>query len=469
MNLRNVTLFALGPIGAAALGLITVPVLAWAFSMEDIGRLNVLNVTVSLALLICMLGLDQAYVRHYHETKDKPALLKACLWPGLILLSILAICCGVFAKDISLLMYGEEAGRYFWITLYCVITAFISRFLSLILRMQERGLAYSMSQIIPKLVMLVAVGIIIFSGIAREFLTLQLAFLASTSTVLIVYAWNTRNEWQSAFRSRPDSESGKQLLNFGVPLVFSGVIYWGLMATSTVTLRMYAPLSELGLYSVTASFAAAASIFQSVFSVIWAPTVYRWHAESADMGKVHAISKQVLMAICVICALCGIFSWITDYLLPQGYASVKYLLLCALIAPLMYTLSEVTCVGIGITKRTGLTIWITLAAFVVNVLLSIKLVPLFGAAGAVVSNAIAYVVFFIMRTEVSSFIWRSFPRAKIYFFVVLLLFLTVVTLLSPEYGTYTYVVIWLCFIPLVGVFFRKEAYELLHTIKLTRS
>ncbi|KUM52858.1 polysaccharide biosynthesis protein [Rheinheimera sp. EpRS3] len=436
--------------------------------MEDIGRLNVLNVTVSLALLICMLGLDQAYVRHYYETEDKPALLKACLWPGLILLLILAICCAVFAEDISLLMYGEDAGTYFWITLYCVITAFISRFLSLILRMQERGLAYSMSQIIPKLVMLSAVGIIIFTGIAREFLALQLAFLASTSTVLIVYAWNTRKEWQSAFRSKPDSDYTKQLLSFGAPLVFSGVIYWGLMATSTVTLRFYAPLSELGLYSVTASFAAAASIFQSVFSVIWAPTVYKWHAEGADMGKVHAVSKQVLMAVCVICALCGIFSWLTDYLLPEGYSSVKYLILCALIPPLMYTLSEVTCVGIGITKRTGLTIWITLVAFLVNVLLSIKLVPMFGAAGAVVSNATAYVVFFMMRTEVSSLIWRSFPRAKIYFFVTLLLSLTIVTLLSSEYGTYTYVAIWLCFLPLVGIFFRKDAYELLNAVKFSR-
>lgn len=469
MNLKKIFSFALGPIGAAALGLITVPVLAWAFSMEDIGRLNVLNVTVSLALLICMLGLDQAYVRHYYETKNKAALLKACLWPGLILVSVLAICCGLFAEDLSLLMYGEKAGRYFWITLYCVITAFISRFLSLILRMQERGLAYSMSQIIPKLVMLLAVGVIIFAGIAREFLTLQLAFLASTATVLIVYAWNTRNEWQSSFRSKRDSEYTKQLLSFGAPLVFSGIIYWGFMATSTITLRIYAPLSELGLYSVTASFAAAASIFQSVFSVIWAPTVYKWHAENAEMDKVHAVSKQVLMAICVICALCGTFSWLTDYLLPNGYASVKYLLLCALIPPFMYTLSEVTCVGIGITKRTGLTIWITLSAFVVNVLLSIKLVPTFGAAGAVVSNAIAYVAFFILRTEVSSFIWRSFPKRKIYFFVVLLLNMTVATVLLSQYSTYLYVYIWLSLLPIVGIFFRKEGLELLHAVKFSRS
>lgn len=465
MNPRKVFAFALGPVGAAFLGIFIIPVLAWSFSMEDVGRLNVLNVSVSLALLICMLGLDQAYVRNYHETHDRPALLKASFWPGFLLLLILAIFSGMFAQDISLLMYGEVAGKYYWITLLCIIIAFFSRFLSLILRMQERGLAYSMSQIIPKFVMLLAVGFIMIFGLTREFLTLQFAFLASTATVLVVYTWNTRNEWQRAFRSKLDLDYTKHLLNFGTPLVLSGIIYWGLMATSTVTLRLYAPLSELGLYSVAVSFAAVANIFQSVFSVVWAPTVYKWHAEKADMGKIHAIGMQVLFAICLICALCGIFSWLIDYLLPHDYAPVKYLLLCALIPPLMYTLSEVTCVGIGITKRTGLTIWITLGAFLVNVLLSIKLVPLFGAAGAVISNSSAYVVFFILRTEVSSFIWRSFPRVKTYFTVILLFTITLITVFFSAYESYYYVYVWIAFLMFICILFRPVIFDFVFIIK----
>ena len=247
MNPRKVLAFALGPVGAAFLGIFIVPVLAWSFSMEDVGRLNVLNVSVSLALLTCMLGLDQAYVRNYYETNDRHVLLKSSFWPGVLLLSIIVMFSGIFAQDIALLMYGEFSGKYYWITLLCITIAFFSRFLSLILRMQERGLAYSMSQIIPKFVMLLAVFLIMIFGLPREFITLQLAFLASTATVLVAYAWNTRNEWQRAYRSKLDLSYTKQLLNFGVPLVFSGIIYWGLMATSTVTLRLYAPLSELGL------------------------------------------------------------------------------------------------------------------------------------------------------------------------------------------------------------------------------
>ena len=465
MNLKKIGAFALGPIGAAFLGLITVPVLAWTFSMEDIGRLNVLNVAVSFALLVSVLGLDQAYVRDYYETDNKSMLLKTCFVPGFLFLLLGTVVTAPFSKDIALFMYGEAKSEFFWITLYCVIAAFVSRFLSLILRMQERGLAYSMSQLIPKLVMLLAVCSIAFAGMSREFLNLQLAFLISTSTVLVTYVWNTRSEWLSAVESKTDSASTTSLLRFGVPLVFSGVIYWGLIATSTLTLRIYAPLSELGLYSITASFAAVAGVFQSIFTVIWAPTVYRWQAENVDMARVYSVSNQVLMAMCVVCALCGMLSWITDYLLPAEYSSVKYLLLGSLIPPLMYTLSEVTSIGIGITKRTHLTIWVTLTAFITNVVISTLLVPLFGAAGAIISNAIAYVIFFIMRTEFSFSVWRVFPRFRMYSFVLLLLGSSLLTIFLGDYYTYGYLGVWFIVLFATLVCFKSDIRYLWHEIK----
>jgi O-antigen/teichoic acid export membrane protein len=363
-------------------------------------------------------------------------------------------------------MYGDAKAELVWVTLYCIFTAYISRFLSLILRMQERGIAYSMSQIIPKFVMLLAVCTIVLAGINREFLNLQLAFLISTSTVLFIYAWNTRNEWLSAARTKIDPASTVPLLKFGVPLVFSGVIYWGLIATSTLTLRIYAPMSELGLYSVTASFAAVAGVFQSIFTVIWAPTVYKWQAENVDMTKVSIVSNQVLMTVCLICALCGMFSWITDYLLPEQYSSVKYLLLCSLIPPLMYTLSEVTSIGIGITKRTHFSIWATLIAFSANVILSINFVPAYGAAGAVVSNAIAYVIFFTVRTEFSSLIWQSFSRVRIYVFVNLLLVLSILTIICAAYDTTMYAYMWLFFLCFSFICFNSDAKSLWKEIKL---
>ena len=86
MNIKQILHFSLGPIGSAALGLITLPIVTWFFSTEDIGRLTMLQVSISFTLLLFTLGLDQAFVREYHEVGDKSPLLKATILPGFVVL-----------------------------------------------------------------------------------------------------------------------------------------------------------------------------------------------------------------------------------------------------------------------------------------------------------------------------------------------------------------------------------------------
>lgn len=461
MKLNKVLGFALGPIASAAFGLITVSVVAWAFSAEDVGRLNILQVTVSFCLLLLVLGLDQAYVREFHESPDRARLLKACFAPGFVLLVVGGVVTVAFGAQLSRLLFGTANPVFFWITLACVIATFVSRFLSLILRMQERGLAFSMSQVIPKALLLAIVGGIVFFGLSRSFLALQLAFLASTIAVALAYLWNTRKQWRSALAAKLDQNEMRSLLRFGTPLIFSGLAYWGLVATSSITLRSLSTFSELGIYSITTSIAGVAAIFQSIFSVVWAPIVYRWMAEGVDLARIDRVARQALAVVCAIFLICGMFSWLTDYLLPAQYAMVKYLVLCAIVQPLLYTLSEITCVGIGITRRTVLAIWVTVAALCANVLLSLWLVPMHGAAGAVVANAVAYLVFFVARTETSANVWRQFARARLYVFTSVAVAFAVATVSLGPTLPFHYALVWFAFTPVVGWCFRVELAELL--------
>ena len=82
MTPKKIAEFALGPIAGAFLGFISLPIMAWFFTIEDIGRLAMLNVVTGFSTLLFSLGLDQAYVREYHEVTNKPALFKETLCPG---------------------------------------------------------------------------------------------------------------------------------------------------------------------------------------------------------------------------------------------------------------------------------------------------------------------------------------------------------------------------------------------------
>ena len=91
MTLVRILHYAIGPVGAGILGLLTVPILTWYFSADDIGRITMFQVILNLSVMIFSLSLHQAYVREYHEVDNKAALLKAATLPGLLLLLLFIV------------------------------------------------------------------------------------------------------------------------------------------------------------------------------------------------------------------------------------------------------------------------------------------------------------------------------------------------------------------------------------------
>jgi O-antigen/teichoic acid export membrane protein len=466
VKIRTVMAFAFGPVATAALGLLTVPVIAWIFPPADVGRLNIVQISVSFGVLLFNLGLDRAYIREYHEWHDRGALLKACFVPGFALLLLVTLVTLPYDRRISMWLFGEDTVAWYWILVACVMASFISRFLSLILRMQDRGLAFSMSQVLPKIILLLIFCAMAWPGFTRSFSDLEIAYLVSLLSVLVIYAWNTRRDWRPAFLATASRTQVRELLSYGVPLIFAGVAYWGLDATSSLTLRSLSTLSELAVYAVSVSFAGVGVVFQTIFSVLWAPLVYKWVAHGVDMSRVDHVAQQALAVVCAIWVLCGAFSWMADFILPDRYLQVKYFMLCCIGQPLLYTLSEVTCVGIGITRKSMLSLWSTLAALIVNIAIGVWLVPKHGAAGAVVANAVAFLVFFMARTEASAYVWRPFPRARLYVFAGGGVALSIGTLVLGPVAPVHFSLVWLAMLPLVLWHFRVEwlgMYRSLHS------
>lgn len=414
MNIRKIVTFAIGPIGSAALGFITLPVITWLYSAEDIGRIAMLQVASSFCILLFSLGLDQAYVREYHETRQKPALLKATLTPGLLILAMVLGVTLLVPEVISNALFSVQSTEISWLVATCLLAGFITRFLSLILRMQERGLAFSMSQILPKALFLMIIGSFYILSFGFNFFYLIIAHSISILAVTLVFAWNTRTEWLVIFRHSIDSDQLKSMLRFGMPLIIGGLAYWGLTAMDRLFLRNLSTFEELGIYSVASNFAAAAIIFQNVFSTVWAPTVYKWASEGINNEKIDLVTDYVLAAVVCIFALAGLFSWIAAWVLPEKYEGVQYLLTTCMSYPLFYTLSETTVVGLGITRKTGYSMLASLIAALISLAGNALLIPSYGATGAAISTAVAFWFFLICRTEMSCLVWRKIPRKKLY-------------------------------------------------------
>lgn len=456
MRLRKIIAFALGPIGGATLGFITLPLITWYFTQEDIGRLAMLNVAISFSTLLFSLGLDQAYVREFHETKSRPELLKTTIMPGLFLLLIVIIGLLYSSSFLSFWLFSIDSQLLSILIALVVLSTFISRFLSLILRMNEQGLAYSLSQLLPKLLLIIIIGGYVFLSIDKNITNLVIANVSASLFVFFIYGWNTRKEWIQAMHESISYTYFKKLFSYGLPLIFGGLAFWGLTATDKILLKELSSFEQLGLYSVSVSFAAAASVFQSIFTTIWAPMVYKWAANDDGIEKICKVNRYVLLVVIILFCLAGLFSWLVTLILPSNYSEVQWVLISCLGLPLLYMLSETTVVGIGITRRTGFSMVAAFLALSVNLIGNWWLIPVWGAAGAAVSTCISFWVFLVLRTEFSVYVWKPIPRISLYIYTLLLVSGATINSLYGKLYSVELMIFWFIILVSCFVFFKQE-------------
>lgn len=458
MDSKKLIGYAVGPIGSSILGFITLPIITWFYSVEDVGRVSMLQVFTSFFILLFCLGLDQAYVREFHSTKEKAQLFKTTLLPGLLLsiLSLIVVLC-YDSTIIALWLYDIPDTYLSIITIICFIIALISRFLSLIIRMQERALAFSMSQLLPKILFLFFILFTVWLQFSRDTYNLLTANALSIVFTFLIFSWNTRTDLIATFKYKIEKGQLRQVLAFGLPLVIGGLASWGLNVMDRIFLRNMSTYTELGIYSVAMSIAGVAALFSGIFNTIWAPMVFKWVGEgNIDYKKIDDISEYVLAAIYFLVVFSGLFSWIIPIFLPQSYVEIQFIITACLLGPLLYTLSETTAVGIAIARKTKLAMLASIFAVLINLVGNYILVPEYGTKGAAAATAIAFWSFFILRTEFSKLVWYKIPVLKSYICVTLLTLCAVMSMFLFLDNLFAFISLWLVLLFLgLFIFFNK--------------
>jgi len=420
LNVKKASIlaFALGPPVAGAVSFGNLLLVTWMFSVEDVGRNAVFATILTTGPLLFSLGLEQAYVREYHESANPKKLFALCFTPGFVLL-LCAIClASIKGSGWASALYDEQS----WLLFACTATAmsffFATTFLANVLRMQERGVAYSCSIILPKLFLAGALGLSFFGVPCRDFslLVSYQTFALFVSTAFLCIA--TWPEWRNTTLRSVSLVEIKALLAFSLPLQVSNALFWALTAMNVFFLRKYAGFEELGLYATATGIAGLGLIARSMFTTVWMPLVYKWHANGGSLSKVNAALAPVSLIVCLILATSGLLSGVLTLILPEHLWNARYLIAVCMVQPMLYALSEITVVGIQLTRKTHYAIYIAAAAAATNLALCLALIPKYGAAGAAIANAIAFTTFFILRSELSFRAWHRLSIWRTYLAVI---------------------------------------------------
>ncbi len=434
MNQQKI-LFAVGPLSSAFCAMLTVPILAWCFSAEDVGRYSILQIFISLFVVTSALGLDQAYVREFHSVQRQDNRFFQHLMPGLAIIIFVFVLTFSWGAEITRGILGVGS-KFLWVVLLVSGTlTFLVQFLTIDYRLSGNPFKFIAAQLLPKALFLISLPILYLLDLAK-FLPLSIALMVSAAlAIMVIFCIACR--WPSSEVFKPVRvEVGYifRVVKYSFPIMIGAMALWGTLAIDRFSLRFLSSFTELGIYTVSYSIAAIGLIVQNVFSMLWYPEVYREYEETGNYKNFQEVANLLAFILFFIFCCFGLVAPFLHFMLPNEYYVVQYIMPASIIYPLFLVASEVSGVGIGLTRRSVFSMLSIAAAFVVNFILNLKLVPLYGATGAVVASAISFFIYFISKTESSCMVWRPLRRAKLYgIFFVMLAYALLVAMIKIKY------------------------------------
>ena len=388
----------IGPLLAALLGIVSIPLMAWLFSPEEIGAFSIFQVVVSFSIVIFSLGLDSAYLREYHAEPDKGKLLKAVIVPSFCFMLTTFLVATVFELDgVAFIIFNTpEKYATFFLTLSCAVALAI-RYISIVLRISDQYQRFAILNILPKFLQLSILLALIGRSELNVYWLISVYLVANIITSFIGLRF-LRRELSEMNDCHFDFFVAKKNLKFGLPLALSGIFSLILMSLDKISIKYWSSLSELGVYQVAVSLTAGVAIFTNIFNTILAPHLYKIDQAGAYKAETrNTLNDSVLLVVVFAYIAFGYFSWLITKVLPVQYTGIDDILICSISVPLFYMLSEVSAAEINLKRKTHFIFLSVLISVSCAVVLNYFLVNAYGALGAAVASAITFYVFFATK------------------------------------------------------------------------
>ncbi|MGG1885878.1 oligosaccharide flippase family protein [Priestia megaterium] len=428
--------FSIGPLGAAIINFLTVPITTWLISPEEFGKTSLFLLMQALATAVMFLGLDQAYVREYNEKTNKKELLFNCMFFPFFLSLLISFLLIFFSENITNSFLQNQSQLV--IIMFAVWLPFITleRFLLLSIRMEERGLVYSVFNILVKFLIMIFTIVLLICWSKSYLMVIAANVIGQiiTDFLLILYC---RSKIILNLKYL-NLKLLKKMIKFGSPFVPTAIIMWFLNSTDRLALEKFSSYDELGIYFAALKIVGVLTIFQSIFATVWLPIAYKWQKENVSTQKFTQASRYIAFSMSFVFIFILLIKDIFVYVLSVEYKDVTFIIPFLLFYPIMYTLGETTGLGISFSRKTHYNIWISIILSIVNVALNFLLVPYKGAIGASIALGCTYIAYFWIRTLVSRKFWYEFNLTYYFILNVVLVIVAVGNLFIHNYVIYLF-------------------------------
>ena len=390
---RQTAVYGLSGIAMPAVGMITLPIFARAFSPAEYGLVELSMVGMAVALSFADAGFATATQRSFYDYReDQIVERKTVVTTGFCATSVAALLVAAILlatrEDVAVLLYGRrnETGLVTLVALSIPVWIAAS-FLREVMRLRFRASPYLVSTVF---------GAVLSGafGVAAV-----LAFDSGVEGILLgIVVGNAAAAAYGAIAVRHDLSthlSGAELrrmLRFGLPLVPAGLAIWGLTFVDRIMLSRLGDLGEVGEYAVASRVSGVVNLGVTGFLLALGPYLLSIYSEDRGLEKiVRGRALTYLTFGLTLASLCvTVFGREIVSLVAPAYDDAHKALGPLTFSAVAFGLSGIVMAGISLARRTTYFAVLAGGAAGINVGLNFALIPPFGMVGAAVAAGAAY-------------------------------------------------------------------------------
>lgn len=419
--MKNTAIFAVGSIATKLISFFLVPLYTNVLSAEQYGTADLVHTICMVLAPVVVLNIGESVMRFALDKDadhDEIMTIALVLFVGSLIVGLAIIPMARCVESIS------EYAIYIY---FFTVTMAGSQIFLCYLRGKEQLLEYSVGNIIQ------TAGIagfnILYLVVLRQGLHGYFKAYIAAAIIAMLYAFLVGNVFDVLRHLRFNFSLAKEMVKYSVVLIPNTFMWWIINSSDRVLVASLIGSAANGVYAVSYKIPSVVSVIAGIFNQAWGYSAIH-EDESEDKDRYSNIVYKGLVAVSVtsgIALLLIMKPLMSVYVEASYYEAWRYTPFL-IIGNVFMTTGTFLASWYTVNKDSKGYLLSATCGAIVNIVLNLVLIPIFGIAGSALATCVSYIVVFVYRVrDTKKYITIEVINRK-YVFAYMLLFLSGVTL-----------------------------------------